>query len=266
MSGVAACPAATDEIYDEMYAGMIKPPTAPSVTDVYHVPPRHRPMNPYLSSAVNWDADPTEPPAGQRVSQPDIPDFFQCPSDSRSLRTDGRRTEPDPPATTTFGPAGGSGARATPSTGTGPTTTPRLRLAATGSTPSSTTSSVPSPAKRASAAYSSNILPTASPRDSSCSTKTSSTSPSKPPNPPATPAPPGPATQKTSAAGTARWTTTPPPSSMAPAATNASTPATSLATTGPSGPTNPGAAPGRNTTESCRSRCPLGNLTESAMH
>jgi type II secretory pathway pseudopilin PulG len=71
-------PAATDEMFEE--AG--SPGLPPSRTDVYHVPPRDRPLNPYFEARVSWDAEPTSPPAMPREDQPVIPDYFQCPSDS----------------------------------------------------------------------------------------------------------------------------------------------------------------------------------------
>jgi prepilin-type N-terminal cleavage/methylation domain-containing protein len=71
-------PAATDELF--IQAG--SPGLPPSRTDVYHIPPRRRPMNEYFSRDVSWDADPTSPPAQQRHDEPIVPDFFQCPSDS----------------------------------------------------------------------------------------------------------------------------------------------------------------------------------------
>ena len=70
-------PAATDEIF--IQAG--SPGLPPSRTDVYHIPPRHRPLNPYLDRTVSWDAEPTDPPAQQRQDEPEVPGFFQCPSD-----------------------------------------------------------------------------------------------------------------------------------------------------------------------------------------
>ena len=72
-------PNATDELYFAEYPAASLPP---SRTDVYHIPPRRRPLNPYLSATVSWDADPTEPPAEQRIDDPLIPSFFQCPSDT----------------------------------------------------------------------------------------------------------------------------------------------------------------------------------------
>ena len=71
-------PTATDELFNQ--AG--SPGLLPSQTDVYHIPPRHRPMNAYFSRDVNWDAAPTSDPAQQRSDEPEIPDFFKCPSDS----------------------------------------------------------------------------------------------------------------------------------------------------------------------------------------
>jgi hypothetical protein len=70
-------PAATDERFLEL--GI--PGLPPSHVDVYHIPPRNRPMNPYMSPEVSWDADPTDPPGRPRSDQPVIPGFFQCPSD-----------------------------------------------------------------------------------------------------------------------------------------------------------------------------------------
>jgi prepilin-type N-terminal cleavage/methylation domain-containing protein len=71
-------PAATDELFEDIGS----PGLPPSRTDVYHIPPRHRPLNPYFSRDVDWDAPPTSPPAQERDDQPDVPDYFQCPSDS----------------------------------------------------------------------------------------------------------------------------------------------------------------------------------------
>jgi prepilin-type N-terminal cleavage/methylation domain-containing protein len=70
-------PAGTDERFEELDI----PGLPPSHVDVYHIPPRNRPMNPYMSSDVSWDAEPTDPPGRPRVDEPVIPGFFQCPSD-----------------------------------------------------------------------------------------------------------------------------------------------------------------------------------------
>jgi len=70
-------PAATDELF--IRAG--SPGLLPSRTDVYHIPPRLRPLNRYLDASVSWSAEPTDPPAQQRNDEPEVPGFFQCPSD-----------------------------------------------------------------------------------------------------------------------------------------------------------------------------------------
>lgn len=71
-------PAATDELFAEIGS---PGRTLPSLTDVYHIPPRFRPLNPYFEATVSWDAPPTDPPARERSDDPVIPAFFQCPSD-----------------------------------------------------------------------------------------------------------------------------------------------------------------------------------------
>lgn len=59
-----------------------RPGAAPSTKDNHIVPPRHRPLNPYLSPRVTWDAEPTDPPARARRDRPETPAFFRCPSDA----------------------------------------------------------------------------------------------------------------------------------------------------------------------------------------
>ena len=59
-----------------------RPGLDPSRKDNHIVPPRHRPLNPYFSPLVTWDAEPTDPPARHRPDQPETPEFFQCPSDA----------------------------------------------------------------------------------------------------------------------------------------------------------------------------------------
>ena len=71
-------PAATDELFREIGSPSR---TVPSQTDVYHIPPKFRPLNPYFEATVSWNADPTNPPAQERTDEPVIPAFFQCPSD-----------------------------------------------------------------------------------------------------------------------------------------------------------------------------------------
>jgi prepilin-type N-terminal cleavage/methylation domain-containing protein len=70
-------PAATDELFTQIGS----PGLPPTRTDVYHIPPRHRPLNRYFDVSVSWNAEPTEPPARPRDDQPVVPGFFQCPSD-----------------------------------------------------------------------------------------------------------------------------------------------------------------------------------------
>ncbi|MFQ5807678.1 MAG: type II secretion system protein [Phycisphaerae bacterium] len=73
-----AMPASTNREWRQ--AG--RPGLKPSRKDNHQVPPRHRPLNPYFSPDVTWDAEPTNPPARPREDQPETPGFFQCPSDS----------------------------------------------------------------------------------------------------------------------------------------------------------------------------------------
>jgi prepilin-type N-terminal cleavage/methylation domain-containing protein len=58
--------------------------------DVYSLPPRHRPMNPFLVPTVSWDnGDRDETPA--RTKRPaNTPNFFKCPSDQTALVPDYR--------------------------------------------------------------------------------------------------------------------------------------------------------------------------------
>ena len=73
-----AMPSSTDARFIEIGG----PGLPPSRTDVYHVAPRERPLNPYLSSIVSWNASPTDPPASPRDDVIDTPDYFKCPSDA----------------------------------------------------------------------------------------------------------------------------------------------------------------------------------------
>lgn len=54
-------------------------------SDMYMIPPRHRPVNRYFADKVTWDREPNLSPGGdkwRRVDLPlDIPGWFQCPSD-----------------------------------------------------------------------------------------------------------------------------------------------------------------------------------------
>jgi prepilin-type N-terminal cleavage/methylation domain-containing protein len=59
-----------------------RPGLRPSRKDNHQLPPRHRPLNRYLSSTVSWDAEPTSPAAQERRDRPETPDFFVCPSDT----------------------------------------------------------------------------------------------------------------------------------------------------------------------------------------
>jgi prepilin-type N-terminal cleavage/methylation domain-containing protein len=66
--------------------------------DMYNVPPRLRPMNPYITQEVTWDRDPAE-----REELPaDIPGFFRCPSDSSALVPTVGRQNPPPDRDTPF--------------------------------------------------------------------------------------------------------------------------------------------------------------------
>jgi len=75
-------PSGTDEVYYDLYQEVeSEGRLPPSITDVYHIPPRHRPLNPYFEQTVSWDAAPAESPGSEREQAPEVPDYFQCPSD-----------------------------------------------------------------------------------------------------------------------------------------------------------------------------------------
>lgn len=52
--------------------------------DIYRMKPSQRKMNEYMSSSVTWDADPAPNYTAPHPNQPEIPDFFRCPSDSHA--------------------------------------------------------------------------------------------------------------------------------------------------------------------------------------
>ncbi|GMU82671.1 MAG: type II secretion system protein [Phycisphaerales bacterium] len=52
--------------------------------DVYRVPPKYRPLNPYLSNDVYWSVEPNVEMTDPREVRAETPGFFICPSDVTS--------------------------------------------------------------------------------------------------------------------------------------------------------------------------------------
>jgi len=57
-------------------------PIGQSGTDFYRMKPSQRKMNEYMASSITWDADPAASYTQPHPLNPEIPDFFRCPSDS----------------------------------------------------------------------------------------------------------------------------------------------------------------------------------------
>ena len=56
---------------------------SPNGSDVWRLPPRYRPMNPYLAPQVDWDNPERDGGHTPRMGLPmQLPNFFKCPSDS----------------------------------------------------------------------------------------------------------------------------------------------------------------------------------------
>ena len=56
--------------------------SAPNRADTWRLPPRYRPMNPYLANSVDWDKPERGDEQTRRDIKMDLPGFFKCPSDS----------------------------------------------------------------------------------------------------------------------------------------------------------------------------------------